>query len=156
MCEQQQMGLFITILKHHYLLILLLTLLLLRYESFGQPATNHYRKLGANILGNCQIQLPGKKVAAELDFQLVWILADRSPNIPYLKQLSNTTTRYTMLSLKWLLFASQIFLAASSGFCVDTRKKFFCDVTKDWIQIWMLYLSRHNNLTSSALLKGVG
>ena len=56
-------------------------LLLLRYEIFGQPATNHYRKLGANILGNCEIQLPGKKVAADLDFQLVWILADRSAKI---------------------------------------------------------------------------
>ena len=55
--------------------------LLLRYEIFGQPATNHYRKLGANILGNCEIQLPGKKVAADLDFQLVWILADRSAKI---------------------------------------------------------------------------
>ena len=56
-------------------------LFLLRYEIFGQPATNHYRKLGANILGNCEIQLPGKKVAADLDFQLVWILADRSAKI---------------------------------------------------------------------------
>ena len=69
--------LLILILKHHFFFntpsppqiwklfnpLLLLISLLLRYEIIGQPATNHYRKLGANILGNCEIQLPGKKVA---------------------------------------------------------------------------------------------
>ena len=73
--------------------------------------------------------------ADDLDFQLVWILADRSAKKD-LQKLSNTTTRYiryirdfSAVSEVVLICVSNIFGGLLSVLC--GHKEIFFDVTKD-------------------------